>query len=279
MSRALRGSEPPLSGLRRILTAELDDARRQLHRGRLSDRRVHDVRKELKRARASLRLLRGALGDAAYRRANRLLRDAARPLTPLRDAKVLVELLDERIARDSSKRATSAYTKLRRRLETSRRHMRVRLPAAVASADPKLRAVRARVRALPTSGAVPGDFAARLADTYRKARKAFVRAQAHPNDAELHEWRKQVKYLLAQLELLEPLRPRRTRKLAKRADRLAHLLGDDHDLAVLEQTLGARDASLARDRTKLQRQAHRLGERLHRKSPRRFARPYEKRLG
>ena len=278
MSRALRPSEAPLAGLRRILTAELDEARDALHRGRLSDRRVHDVRKELKRARANLRLLRGALGDAAYHRANRLLRDAARPLTPLRDAKVLADLLAERIERTPSKGTARPYTQLRRRLDRSRRRLRVRLPAAVAAADPKLRAVRARVRALPTSGGRPGELALRLADTYRKARRAFVRAEARPDDEKLHEWRKQVKYLLAQLEVLKTVKPRHTRKLAKRADRLADLLGADHDLAVLEQKLGPRAKSLERDRARLQREAHRIGQRLHRDSPRRFARPYEKRL-
>lgn len=48
----------------------------------------------MKWTRAGLRLLREALGEAAYRRLNRLVRDAARPLTPIRDAKVLRDTLD-----------------------------------------------------------------------------------------------------------------------------------------------------------------------------------------
>ena len=53
----------------------------------ISDERAHDARKQLKQARAVLRLLRAELGDTVYRRENRVLRDASRTISPLRDAK------------------------------------------------------------------------------------------------------------------------------------------------------------------------------------------------
>jgi CHAD domain-containing protein len=59
-----------------------------------TDRSVHAARKEMKRARAALRLMRASLGDAAYRRMNGQVRDAARPLTPIRDASVLIRSLE-----------------------------------------------------------------------------------------------------------------------------------------------------------------------------------------
>jgi CHAD domain-containing protein len=45
---------------------------------KLSGEAVHSARKELKKARATLRLLRDALSDAVYKRENAALRDAAR---------------------------------------------------------------------------------------------------------------------------------------------------------------------------------------------------------
>ena len=45
------------------------------------DDSIHEARKELKKARATLRLLRDALGKKAYKRENTALRDAARPLS------------------------------------------------------------------------------------------------------------------------------------------------------------------------------------------------------
>src|SRR3954471_12662774 len=58
------------------------------------DETVHEVRKSLKRLRALLRLLRHALGPDEYRRENRALRDTARPLGEVRDAKVFVGAIE-----------------------------------------------------------------------------------------------------------------------------------------------------------------------------------------
>ncbi len=56
---------------------------------------VHDLRKRCKRVRALLRLVRDSLGEDVYKSENRVLRDAARGLSPVRDAVVLIEVHDE----------------------------------------------------------------------------------------------------------------------------------------------------------------------------------------
>ncbi len=66
------------------------------------------------------------------------------------------------------------------------------------------------------------------------------RAADGPVEGDFHEWRKQVKYFAAQTRLLEPLRPKRFKKLSRTLDRLAELLGDEHDLSVLRDHLAAR---------------------------------------
>jgi CHAD domain-containing protein len=82
-----------LHRVRDVLLEQLDGAVQRLEKHSKSDASVHDIRKELKRARATLRLLRRSIGDAAYHRDNWSIRDAARPLAPLRDATVLVRTL------------------------------------------------------------------------------------------------------------------------------------------------------------------------------------------
>jgi CHAD domain len=67
---------------------------RQLDGGGAADENIHDARKRVKQARATLRLLRKALSRAEYRREDQMLRDAAQPLGAARDAKILVEALD-----------------------------------------------------------------------------------------------------------------------------------------------------------------------------------------
>jgi CHAD domain-containing protein len=74
---------------------------------------------------------------------------------------------------------------------------------------------------------------------YRRAGDAHEEAIADPTVEKLHEWRKQAKYLRYQLEILTPIWPERMEELAREADRIGDLLGDDHDLAVLRQTLTA----------------------------------------
>jgi hypothetical protein len=54
---------------------------------------VHEARKDLKKLRAVLRLVRDDLGDAVYRSENVRFRDAGRMLSGARDAHVRVETL------------------------------------------------------------------------------------------------------------------------------------------------------------------------------------------
>ena len=57
----------------------------------ISDDAVHAARKHLKGSRAGLRLLRGTIGKRRYSIENARLRDSARPLSEVRDSKVLLE--------------------------------------------------------------------------------------------------------------------------------------------------------------------------------------------
>ena len=58
-----------------------------------------------------------------------------------------------------------------------------------------------------------------------------------PTPERFHEWRKRVKYHWYHLRLLRELWPAPMKALAAEAKQLADLLGDDHDLAVLRETL------------------------------------------
>src|SRR4051794_29055581 len=80
----------------------------------LSDETVHAARKQLKRARASLRLLRGAIGEDEYARENTRLRDAARPLARVRDAKVLLAAVERLLGDEKRPRRRAALVRLRR---------------------------------------------------------------------------------------------------------------------------------------------------------------------
>jgi CHAD domain-containing protein len=265
---------------REALLAQLDKAVSGLARRRHTDRMIHDVRKELKRARATLRLLRECIGVEEYRRDNALVRDAARPLTAVRDAKVLMDAMHRWIpARGEFAR------QLRRVLERQRRAaLRELRPAVLSAAIRDLRMIRRRAEGY----AEPSLDAEGLKRAYKSGRKAFIETRRRRSDETLHEWRKQTKYFATQLEIVLPLGPKRFEKTHKRARRLGEQLGDDHDLAILTEQIyrhakgeyaPSQDErvqslidSLARERRKLQKKAFALGKRLYSSGAHRYQR-------
>lgn len=233
--------------------------------GRLSrrdDASVHAARKAAKRTRAALRLLRGSLGTAVYRRENRRVRNAARPLTAVRDAYVLRATLRHLPTRQRAlaQRLTAGYRRERRAFATR----------GLKSSLRQLAAARARLAGQSAAAPEIGSLAQGVGRTYRAGRKAMARARS--DDGTLHEWRKQSKYLLDELELLRDVFAVDAGRLRHRAEKLSGLLGEDHDLAVLLREIadpaagGTRLRELIHGRRReLQRRAAKQGRRLYRR--------------
>src|SRR5262249_13448651 len=97
MSFELRADERLSGGIHRIAKSEIEKIREYVGGSSAgsSDEMVHEARKGLKRLRAMLRLVRPAIGRKVYRSESITFRDAARPLSEVRDAKILVETLDK----------------------------------------------------------------------------------------------------------------------------------------------------------------------------------------
>jgi CHAD domain-containing protein len=282
--------QPDQSGLRevrRILLEWITAAAAILGKKRITDADIHDARKQLKKARAALRLLRRSIGEIAYRRENAALRDAARPLGVARDSRVLVAALDALAKRHKSIPSKVRLDKFRRILRQQRiRSRRALTPALITKQRAALRAVIKRSERWRLQGDdwdVIGDG---LMRSYRRARKSLATAKQSRDTECLHDWRKQVKYLWHQLQILTPMRPGKIDKLADRYHALADHLGDDHDLAVLRLQIEShaeafertRDLDellrrLDRRRIQLQNKAFGLGSRLFADKPPVFTQP------
>jgi CHAD domain-containing protein len=241
----------------------LDAAIETLRSGR-DDGAVHAARKACKRVRAALRLLRECLGSDVYRRENKRIRDAAKPLTAVRDAFMLRKTL-----RAWPKRPPA----LQRGLDSEYRRERHALERRGArSALGRLTATREGLLDLPSIDSEAASVIAGVTSIYKAGRKTLRKAR-HRDDEVLHEWRKQAKYLLNQLGLLKSVFNAKFKKLHRRAADVAEVLGDDHDLGVLLTKLsasGAQDRSLMKNikkrRRKLQALAFRRGKQLYRHS-------------
>lgn len=271
----LHRNEAGAEGARRIARAQIGAALRALEARPLSDEAVHAARKSLKRARAMLRLLRRSIGDEAYHRENAALRDAARPLSEIRDAKVLLQALD-RFARGNRRQGRAPpILELQRLLRQKRAEIRSRLlrePGRFAGQLAALREARRRARHWRVGRRGWSVLGAGLRRVYGQAHRAFAYSRTYPAATRLHEWRKQTKYLWHQLQALEPLGPAVAQRAAL-AHRLADLLGEDHDLWVLRITVSKTVPAGSGRQTLLERIDHRsaqlraqaleLGERVY----------------
>ena len=246
MARAIRNRGRRPRSVKGALHRQLGRALRKLgSKQALRDLAVHEARKELKHARASLRLLRDWIGEATYSEANQRIGNAARALSPVRDARVLLDVVAK--LRSGSKAAAlrAELDLLERNLSRDHqlvRHQLLKRRATIEEVRRTLRAVRAESRSWPA----PSDesLSRAVKRIYRKSRNAFARAEANRREEILHESRKQTKYLRSALELLSPAaNGSRIAKYTKRAKAIADALGDEHDLAMLRKKLPTRSRS------------------------------------
>jgi len=283
MSAELQNREAGTLGTRRIVCQYISEALSALNGARPSDVSIHAARKSIKRTRAVWRLLEPALPAAAFRDANRRLRNAARPLGAARDARILVVALDRLLQARGGVASAGGARGFRRALmrhASAIKHGVMFEPGGLELSREELRGAYQRIqaRALEKRGwAVIGKGMRRV---YARGRRLYRSLPADARADQLHEWRKQVKSLHHQFAVLRPLAVGPIGKLASQAGKLSERLGDDHDLAVLRTEVlahrhafssAARQAGIIaaidRRRTYLQKMAFKLGARIYADKP------------
>jgi CHAD domain-containing protein len=282
----LKRKEKPKQGIRRIARGRAADALEQLEDPDAGG--VHEARKDLKKLRSVLRLVRDDLGGDFYRTENRRFRDAGRSLSAARDAEVKVETLDSLQERFTEELAADGLKDFRRTLTEERAKTADAIGnSAVAESVSAISKGRNRVTGwtLQTQGwelVGPG-----LVRSYRRGRKEMKRTLTDPSPTAVHEWRKRSKDLWYQLRILREAWPEAIGPIADQAHELGDLLGDHHDLQVLAEDAGGRRelspddegkklVKLARRRQdELLAQAIDLGHRLYAEKPKAFGRRFE----
>jgi CHAD domain-containing protein len=279
----LEPGESPKRGLGRVARGQLD-LTIDLLQGRDGGPRgeaVHEARKALKRLRALLRVSRDFLSDQRYRDENVILRNVGRELSGARDGQVLLDTLDDLAQRFADEVPNGAWSRLRAAVSAEAQVEANHDSHAGAAGD--LSDMRAWVATWPLPQKDgPKSLAGGLERLYRRGRRALRAASAEPSTQNLHELRKRTKDLWHAAQLLRPASPKQMKKLGRRAHRLADLLGDDHDLAVLLDRARVQPellepgelellaALVGRRRERLQREALARAERLYRRKPRKL---------
>jgi len=290
MSFELRRKETVPEGIRRVACERIEKALDVLngqHRGRVApvgDKAVHEARKQFKQLRGALRLVSDELGEKDFARENRTFRDAGRPLSEVRDAKVMLDTLDALKKHYKGKLAAGSFKRVRAALKARRRDVRQRVLGKKHSITPVLSQVRKSSRRVPHWPLEHNGWkavAGGLGKSYRKGRRAMEAATNGdaPDDDALHEWRKRTKDLRYQIELLARAWPETMGPLAESFHHLTDLLGQDHDLVVLQEIVEKElnDARaddecellkplIAQRRSELQKEARELGRKLYAES-------------
>jgi CHAD domain-containing protein len=176
--------------------------------------------------------------EDTYQVENAHFRDAARILSEARDAATLIESLDALVRRFPDERDQMSQLRV---LLVERLDQVTASPAVGERLDRFRSSMReARVRIVDWSMNDDDPIAALgtgFKNTYGRARKAMLVARAEPTNEHVHEWRKQVKYHRYHVALLKDIWPPVLKGRRSAVKELTDLIGDDHDLAVLAETL------------------------------------------
>lgn len=255
--------------------------------GELTDHNqaIHEARKDFKKFRALLRLVKGQIKHTVLAEHQRAIRDAGRLLAEARDSSVLLETMALLGEQQSHLPKEVVYGAILSHLQEEHHTIIKRLLGESTIATVILVA-RERQEAV-------ADWKLRIKtykplykgmeQSYTAGRKALALAAAEPTSENLHNWRKRVKDLYYQLGFFESFWSNTTREFSEDLGHLADLLGEEHDLAVLRHTLELapelaieQDSSqflfdlIAQRREALQAEIWILGVHLYKAKPEKF---------
>lgn len=293
MTFYFQNQESLAAGIRRIADEQIEKALFQLTGVVHLDpsEAIHDVRKRLKKIRALLRLIRDEIGDDVYQRENACFRDIGRRLSDVRDAQVRVETLDELSQYFGDAIAPDAFTNIRQAMEhyhQSTRHYLLEEEDAIADVLPNLKLAQERLADWPLKHDGWEAIDSGLKRVYKRGYKRMAVVLHEPTVEYLHDWRKRVKYLRHQIQLLRQLWPSYLNDYEEYLHDLTDYLGDDHDLAALSQFLCSQPqriqdsenlevllALIKQRQQELQTAAKQLGQKVYAEEPKAFMSRFE----
>lgn len=282
-SYRLDRDEPVGEGLKRIAAGRVERAIERLRgigSGEVDQAdAVHGARKDLKKLRTVLRLLRDELPKDVYEQEMQCYREAARALSAARDAEVKLATLDD-LAERTGELPAEAVEAWRQILARDR-EAAINMAGDEQEVVDRLEAGLARIEGWRLEGDSWKTIDGGLKRAYRRGRRAMRAAGVNPSEENFHQWRKRAKDLWYALQIVAGAWSETLDPFADEAHRLSDLLGNHHDLAVLRADLRERrlgeetrllEAAIEARQADLAREAFPLGRRLYAERPKAFVR-------
>lgn len=238
MSKSLNLSKPISSAIRdlarKTVTAAADDLARAAEQGR-----VHAARRNLKRLRSLLRMIRPAIGKRAAKDADGKLKSAADLLAGARRMDALkLAAMKLALGRDETGRLVSAIAG-----HFGHHHETKTLAEQAGEARALVLDLRAGIKAWRLPRRDRSFCLEGMKSSYAEARSGLGQALASRDVEELHEARKHVIHNLHHLDLLHRLWPGMFGVWIAELTALREALGDFNDLAELRQIAASIDAA------------------------------------
>lgn len=242
MAFEFKRKESVRSAVKRCAQNRIDNALKALHHCERLEA-VHEIRKDIKKIRALLRLVRPAMPKSVYARSADLLRDAARPLGDARDAHIKVTALNELAGHFKAQLSPQPLRPIKHLLAEACRQQQARLShkQTPRKAERSLEKLSRELSALNLKDSGWSAIGPGLKRSYVSGRRGCRLARRSGTPEHFHEWRKRVKDLYYQITLLGPIWREQICAAAAELEHLGEYLGEDHDLFLLSQTMTGKD--------------------------------------
>jgi CHAD domain-containing protein len=238
MAFCFKRKESVSKGIRRLGCERIEEALACLKDCRRAES-IHCVRKEIKKTRAILRLVRTGIPKSAYRCQSKLLRAAAEQLSALRDAYVTAASL-KNLRRHFRRQLASDALRHPRTAMQKRLHQETKLFAKHKTArtvEGILRRVAKCMDGLTVATKGWKAICPGVKASYAESRRAYHTILKDSSPENFHEWRKRAKDLCYQMRILRPIWPEQMDAAANELKDLGECLGDYHDLVILSRSV------------------------------------------
>lgn len=239
--------------------------------------RVHELRKAVKRSRALLRLLKPALDESFFYDIDEMLGKSARLLADQREATVNLRTFINLIHSSADSLPQELKNTILDGLSQKIDHSYNSLPNDFAdqlhASLLLLKQVKDKMEKIPLQHIESNNILLLIKNTYQKTAKLYDDARYSLETEIIHKWRRYTKHLLFQLKLSPFHRNLGTRKMISLLEDLSDTLGNEHDLAIMEEylqenfNLGKDEQQkihliVSKERSKLQKYAFAMGQKL-----------------
>lgn len=237
------------------------------------DKSIHDCRKNFKKLRAVLRLVRSDLSPHFYKTHNIHFRNLSRKIAGLRDSFVIIEALENLLKSNNQK--VDEFENLINFLREEYFQTKNRILFQENQPQSVITSLNLSLDEFENLPKIEEGFAALgngIKTIYSKGKYFLELTYSNPTSEVFHEWRKNVKYLWHLLQIIQPVNYQVIKRMTINFKKLSDFIGDEHDLHELQLLLINRNVTneslfrmINKKQFELRSDAWKLGEKLYEK--------------